>query len=170
MTPAAFTEVFVTSHNYVYGWMLKHTGEPEAAEDLAAETFTRAWQAWHRLPDTADVTAWLFTIARHLLTDRRRRQKANPPPVPLLDFGWVEAGGWRTDWSDRVDAQLDAHDETYRLLARLTDNQQRIIHLICGEGLTYDAAADRLGIPRGTARRRMHLARTALRRARRRMA
>lgn len=45
------------------------------AEDLHAETFCRAWQAWPRFRgDAVDVRPWLFRIARNLLIDRHRRR------------------------------------------------------------------------------------------------
>lgn len=45
------------------------------AEDLHAETFCRAWQAWPRFRgESADVRPWLFRIARNLLIDRHRRR------------------------------------------------------------------------------------------------
>ena len=45
------------------------------AEDLHAETFCRAWQAWPRFRgDALDVRPWLFRIARNLLIDRHRRR------------------------------------------------------------------------------------------------
>jgi RNA polymerase sigma-70 factor, ECF subfamily len=46
------------------------------AEDLHAETFCRAWQAWPRFRgDATDIRPWLFRIARNLLIDRHRRRR-----------------------------------------------------------------------------------------------
>src|ERR1700716_3670338 len=46
------------------------------AEDLHAETFCRAWQAWPRFRGEAtDIRPWLFRIARNLLVDRHRRRR-----------------------------------------------------------------------------------------------
>lgn len=46
------------------------------AEDLHAETFCRAWQAWSRVDgEEAEIRAWLFRIARNLMIDRHRRQR-----------------------------------------------------------------------------------------------
>ena len=46
------------------------------AEELHAETFCRAWQAWPRFRgDPPEVRPWLFRIARNLLVDRHRRKR-----------------------------------------------------------------------------------------------
>ncbi len=51
------------------------TTDRSEAEDLHAETFCRAWQAWPRYRgESADVRPWLFRIARNLLIDRHRRR------------------------------------------------------------------------------------------------
>ena len=74
------------------GFFQRRTGDPEAAADLTAETFAAALVARSRYqPQTAGAGAWLFTIARHKLTDYLRRGRAEGrmrarlamEPVPL---------------------------------------------------------------------------------------
>ena len=43
-------------------WLSRDRG---VAEDLAQETFARAWASWEELRDEKAVKAWLFTIARN---------------------------------------------------------------------------------------------------------
>lgn len=48
--------------------------QPAAAEDLCADTFCRAWDAWPRFSGTdAEARAWLMRIARNLVIDSVRR-------------------------------------------------------------------------------------------------
>ncbi|MEA2684459.1 MAG: hypothetical protein QOK05_2787 [Chloroflexota bacterium] len=48
--------------------------EPVAAEDLCADTFCRAWDAWGRFSGTdTQARAWLIRIARNLVIDAVRR-------------------------------------------------------------------------------------------------
>ena len=74
------------------GFFQRRTGDPEVAADLTAETFAAALVARSRYrPQAAGTGAWLFTIARHKLTDYLRRGRAEDrmrarlamEPVPL---------------------------------------------------------------------------------------
>jgi RNA polymerase sigma-70 factor (ECF subfamily) len=48
--------------------------QPVAAEDLCADTFCKAWDAWPRFSGTdAEARAWLMRIARNLVIDSVRR-------------------------------------------------------------------------------------------------
>jgi RNA polymerase sigma-70 factor (ECF subfamily) len=76
------------------GFFQRRTGDPEVAADLTAETFAAALVARSRYrPQPAGAGAWLFTIARHKLTDYLRRGHAEDrmrtrlamEPVPLFD-------------------------------------------------------------------------------------
>ncbi|MDA0170508.1 RNA polymerase sigma factor [Solirubrobacter taibaiensis] len=76
------------------GFFQRRTGDPEVAADLTAETFAAALVARSRYRPQAGADgagAWLFTIARHKLTDYLRRGHAEDrmrarlamEPVPL---------------------------------------------------------------------------------------
>jgi RNA polymerase sigma-70 factor (ECF subfamily) len=58
----------------VLGYMMRRTGDPEAAADLTAETFAAAIVARRRFrPGAAPAGAWLLTIAHRKLVDYHRR-------------------------------------------------------------------------------------------------
>ena len=65
----------------VYRYVLYLTRDPQAAEDLAAETFERAVRLWHRFdPSRGSERTWLCQIARtaaldHLRAEERRRRR-----------------------------------------------------------------------------------------------
>jgi RNA polymerase sigma-70 factor, ECF subfamily len=65
----------------VYRYVLYLTRDPQAAEDLAAETFERAVRLWHRFdPARGSERTWLCQIARtaaldHLRSEERRRRR-----------------------------------------------------------------------------------------------
>ncbi len=54
------------------------------ADDAWSETFLAAMRAYPDLPDTANVEAWLVTIARRKAIDVHRAAKRNPLPVEDL--------------------------------------------------------------------------------------
>ena len=59
----------------------------QEAEDLAAETFLRAWKARHRFEgDQNSALGWLLTIARHLVIDAARRNKVRSVDQSIADI------------------------------------------------------------------------------------
>jgi RNA polymerase sigma-70 factor (ECF subfamily) len=65
----------------VYRYVLYLTRDPQAAEDLTAETFERAVRLWHRFdPKRGSERTWLCQVARttaldHLRAEERRRRR-----------------------------------------------------------------------------------------------
>ena len=73
---AAFLFVYRQQGPGVLRYLYSRARDLSEAEDLHAETFCRAWQAWARFDgDEREIRAWLFRIARNLLIDRHRRQR-----------------------------------------------------------------------------------------------
>jgi RNA polymerase sigma-70 factor (ECF subfamily) len=141
----------------IYRFMLGRVATREDAEDLASEVCTRAVQG---LPKQKGFfPAWLFRIARNLVTDFYRRQNARGSPVS-------------TD-SDRAEASITvAADTTERLLldrelgealARLTPEQQEIVRLRFIEGYDTTEIADIQGRSPGAVRALQFRALAALR-------
>jgi RNA polymerase sigma factor (sigma-70 family) len=73
-TAVPFEELFERHYPDVFRYALVLTNSREDAEDVAAETFARAWRAFsqHREPQGLPLP-WLFTIARNIATDWWRR-------------------------------------------------------------------------------------------------
>ena len=65
----------------VYAYLVYVVGDPQLAEDLAADTFVKALASWKRFdPRRAGVKTWLCLIARsvaldHLRSEERRRRR-----------------------------------------------------------------------------------------------
>jgi RNA polymerase sigma-70 factor (ECF subfamily) len=77
--PAGDFEAIVrTHHGEIHRYLCRVTARTSEAEDLAQETFLRAYRAWAGLPPDTNHRAWLYTIAtnayrNHLRSERRRR-------------------------------------------------------------------------------------------------
>ncbi len=95
--------------------MLNDAGE---AEDVAQETFLRAWkQARSWRPGGAKFDTWLHRVALNLCYDRlrRRREVATAEPPEQVDNGPApDAGLLGADLSRRVEAALAALPERQR--------------------------------------------------------
>jgi RNA polymerase sigma-70 factor (ECF subfamily) len=91
----SFDEVVAEQLDAVYRYLVYLTGDPAAAEDLAAETFEKAFRSWRRYdPRRSAPRTWLCTIARRAAVDwfraearRRRREDEYARGVPLETFG-----------------------------------------------------------------------------------
>ena len=62
-------------HAEIYRYVLRVTGRRQDADDLAQETFLRAFRAHRTLPPDANSRAWLFAIATNLTRNHFRSQK-----------------------------------------------------------------------------------------------
>ena len=159
--PRAFAAVFDRHYDAVYRYLARRLG-PDLADDLAAETFTTAFDVRRRY-DTAhpDARPWLFGIATNLLRHHRRGEarrlrayaRLDRPTDPDGDFGGVEA---RLDASRAGPAIADA-------LTQLVAGDRDVLLLFAWAGLRYEEIAVALRIPVGTVRSRLHRARRRVR-------
>jgi RNA polymerase sigma-70 factor (ECF subfamily) len=79
---AAFADVVASELDAVYGYLVYLTGDRTAAEDLAAETFEKAFRTWRRFdPRRSSPRTWLCRIAHNVAVDwfraeaRRRKRE-----------------------------------------------------------------------------------------------
>lgn len=73
--PDAFTELFHLHHAQIFTYLVHLVGRREEAEDLAQETFIKAWRALHTLHDDTRFSAWLYRVATSTALDHLRLQK-----------------------------------------------------------------------------------------------
>ncbi len=144
---AAFAELYDTHVDSVYRYLLYRVREPSDAEDLASEVFTRAFANIHRYRwQGKSFLAWLYTIARNAVTDRRRRDR---PTVDLDDaYGLAEDGPTaheRAVHGEEVDALRGA-------VKHLTTEQQEVLVLRFVENLSSRQVAKILGKNEGAIR------------------
>jgi RNA polymerase sigma factor (sigma-70 family) len=73
-TATAFYDLYQREGLVVLRYLRSTVRQQAAAEDLCADTFCHAWDAWPRFSGTdAEARAWLIRIARNLLIDAVRR-------------------------------------------------------------------------------------------------
>lgn len=74
--PPAFADVVADHLDGVYRYLVYLTGDRAAAEDLAAETFEKAFRGWRRFdPRRGSPRTWLCRIARSEAIDWFRAEK-----------------------------------------------------------------------------------------------
>jgi RNA polymerase sigma factor (sigma-70 family) len=154
--PAAFAHVFDRHAKAIFRYAAHRVGR-SLAEDVLAETFTRAFAARHRAYTTnGSLRAWLYAIARNLIADELRRRarfnraedrlKARPaPPEPEPGVG--------TD------------PELLHALRELREEEREALLLLAWGELSYGEIAVVTGVAIGTVRSRLNRARSRVRAA-----
>jgi RNA polymerase sigma-70 factor (ECF subfamily) len=141
----------------VYGLVLTIVRDEGTAEDVAQETFVRAWRHARTYdPRRGRVATWLLTIARNLAIDVVRVKKAEPLDPELVAnklqqarvAGGPEDEGLPPDERERVRAAI----------AELQPEQRRALFLAAYLGRRAREIGELEGVPLGTAKTRIRAA------------
>jgi RNA polymerase sigma-70 factor (ECF subfamily) len=133
-------------------------GDRAAAEDVVQEVLVRAWQHSDVLTNgRGSVRSWLLTVARNLVTDRVRAQRARPAEVE-------EDAAPPAATVDHADRVVDALT-VLPALERLSPDHRDVLAEVYFRGRTLPEAAEVLGVPPGTVKSRSYYALRALRSA-----
>jgi len=161
---AAFGEIVRHFQRVVYRVAYALTRNAADADDLAQETFVRAYQAIGRFRVGEPLRPWLTRIAVNQAYSlyRRRRRRPETSIEPLVEAGrqWAAAGD---DPADRA-AEAESHARLAEAFAGLSPEHQAVLTLRVVEDLPYDEIARVLNVPVGTVMSRLSRARTELRR------
>jgi RNA polymerase sigma-70 factor (ECF subfamily) len=129
-------------------WSLaRRIGLPDAeAEDVVHEIFTELWKNGHKYDSSiASETAFVATIARRRLIDRRRRLGRQPLRTSLPD----DAGEPIKVVRDGASVSEEA-GRAATAFVQLSAEQQRVLRLSVYEGLSHELISRATGMPLGT--------------------
>ncbi|OLZ61415.1 RNA polymerase subunit sigma [Streptomyces sp. IMTB 2501] len=144
-------------HRDVQRYVAHLCGDPQAADDLAQDTFLRALGSLHRFEGRSSARAWLLSIARRAVIDSYRYAAARPRQSDVPD--WCAA----IELAQSCDLPgFDDGIALLDLLASLPDDRREAFILTQLVGLPYAEAAEVSECPVGTVRSRVARARAAL--------
>lgn len=144
----------------------RYVADWSECQDIAQETFIRAYRAIGNFRGDAQFYTWLHRIAvntakNHLVASSRR------PPTEDIDVGDAEQfdSGIRlrdTDTPERELARQQMEQTVMRAVEALPEELRAAITLREVEGLSYEQIAQRMDCPIGTVRSRIFRAREAI--------
>lgn len=135
------------------------TGDPDEAEDVAQETFIRAFHSLHRFDPARPFRPWVLSIAANLARNRLRSFKRYL--AALQGLARRDPDSARPANPDPTPA--DDARELWRSVRRLSQEDQQVIYLRYFLELSEGETGAVLSIPAGTVKSRLHRALARLR-------
>ena len=157
----AFAALYDRHSRAVYSLAHRMMGERQAAEDLTQDSFLKVWRsAGGYRPERGSVRTWVLSVVHNRgidqlrsLASRRRTQDRVERSAPRSQPSEAFAEAWRNRQREQIREALNT----------LPSEQLKIIELAYFSGHTHAEISDLLGLPLGTVKGRMRLAREKLR-------
>jgi RNA polymerase sigma factor (sigma-70 family) len=146
-----FADFFSSEYASVARALLVLTGDESAAEELAEEAFTRAYERWDRIRGMDSPAGYVYRTAVNLHRNELRRRRM-----------WRRNAG-RALASSNAGADPDDQLEIRRAVAALPRGHREVLVLVDWLGYDAETSAQILGLKVGAVRTRLYRARAALR-------
>lgn len=155
-----FEELVAANQRDIINFHHRMVGNRAEAEDLAQETFIRAYKKFDTLKDPAKGRSWLYQIARNSTIDffRKNSKREIPLDMEILDYYTQRTA---VDHEAEL-TQMELSKEMAKCINRLSSDDQMVVKLLYFEGYSYKQIADLLNINQNTLKSRLHRARHAL--------
>lgn len=145
----AFAELVAQNRAKILQQCLSVLHDQAAAEDITQETFIRAYQHLNEFEERSAFSTWVWRIAHNLTVDYLRKVKKS---VEIHE--------------ESVEAPLIKNEELEKLLPLLPRKHRQVFELYYIEQLSQKEIAEKLDIPYGTVRSRLHHVRKKLKKFR----
>jgi RNA polymerase sigma-70 factor (ECF subfamily) len=121
----------------IYTFLLRLLADPEGADDLTQDVFTKAYQALGTLTNEHRVLPWLYRIATNTAIDHLRRKRR---------FTWLRVGRLAGTGEEPLmrdhHGELPERDQVQSVLAGLPVEQSTALLLHALEGYSYKEIAE----------------------------
>jgi RNA polymerase sigma-70 factor (ECF subfamily) len=141
-------------HPKMFAQAKRAAGSPEAAADITQEAWLAILRSIRRLDDPAKFRAWSHRIVANKTADWIRRKQSSRQ---LIQNVAEEKQPTEADHSQATDSARQEKVETVRnTIKQLPQEQRRLLALFYVEGKSIKEIAQRLSIPQGTVKSRLH--------------
>jgi RNA polymerase sigma-70 factor, ECF subfamily len=154
-------ELFQTHRQGLAGAVRSVLGPTTDVAEPLQDAFLKCWRAWQSGTRPADPVAWIFVVTWNVAVDARRTRQRRPTHE-TLDEAQMPTTTTRSSPSHALE-QREAVARAQAAIAGLADAEQQVFLLRVAGELTFEAVAESLAIPVGTAKTRMRSALQKLR-------
>lgn len=162
LDPTALAQIHECFYGHIYRYAHYRTSDVQVAEDVASEVFVRLLDALQgsKAPRQS-LRGWLFGTAGHVVSDHFRhsyrvRDQDLDDEMLLTD---AESN------PERLVQRHLTHERLHAALTRLTPEQQHVVTLRFGQGLSHREVAQVMGKSEGAVKLLQYRALQALRRS-----
>ena len=164
----AFDALFERHAPKVRGRLKNILRNEAAAEDTLQDVFLRVWTRAEQYDGRGSVTGWLMRTAtnlalNHLRSTRRRRQRPLVTQRAPDEDAENAVPGWMVDEAslrpDELMELAERRSACREAIDALPELKREVIRLVHEAEMDISEVADRLGIPPGTVKSRLHYAR-----------
>ncbi len=156
---AAFRVLVDRYRDRIFGLALRISGSREPAQEIAQDTFVRAWQALPHFRGDSRFSTWIYRIAYRRALDERAllaRRREREPALEESDVAAAVASESRSpDWATRLRLE--------RCIRALPEALRACVTLFYAADQSVEEIAGVLGVPAGTVKTHLHRARGELR-------
>jgi len=153
----AFVELVHRYQGRIVNFIYRSVGDFARSEELAQESFIRAFRKSESFDSRYRFSTWLYTIARNLASNELRDRSRRPSPYTIEDEDWAAANQLTSDARNEppknpeksiIDKEMKGALE--QALERLSPEHRMALILKEYDGLTYGEIADVLDTSAGT--------------------
>ncbi len=153
----AFVELVHRYQGRIVNFIYRALGDFERSEELAQESFLRAFRKADSFNSKYRFSTWLYTIARNLASNELRDRSRRPTPYTIDDEDWASAGQSYVDTRGSIGQDpasvclnKEMKEALEKALSQLSDEHRMAVILKEYDGLTYGEIADILDTSAGT--------------------
>ena len=160
----AYDQLVTQFQERIYGLCYHMTSNHEDANDLAQDTFVKAWQALKNFKGDSSFYTWIYRIAVNTCLNHLKLRRNRTPHLSLNDLDLQPENdpdlvALISDKTPRREAGLgELQRRLNEALLKLSEDHRTVVTLHDIQGLPHDLIAKILGINPGTVRSRLFYA------------
>lgn len=158
----AMSEILKRHEQRIYRFGLRMCGHEEDARDVLQETLIAAYRNLPQFRGDAQLSTWLYQIARSFCIKQRRRREGEPAEHDDLESPQVKQAPAEISPEDARTHAREVGTLIQAAITTLQPDHREALVLRDVEGLSAEEAAQVAGIEVGALKSRLHRARMAL--------